>query len=151
MAGIDGLPHEIVIQVMQYLPITCLLRLGITSKRYRQLQQCSLNTLGLGVFHSRLDGLFDTMESTSNVSRLHAVQIILPKDTAKKVDHFIQQQNSQVREIIPRYQDCLRSLELTMWDMQEETACLVAQLSQLVHLSIRLDHPHTRSALICQF
>ena len=150
MALLASLPPEVLLEIMQFLPINGLLDFGLTCKRYHAIQQRSLTSLRLGVFHSKLSGMVNLMEATANNSCLHSVQMILPKQGPKNKECVIFKQNRSVQEVVAKYQNSLRDLELAMWEFQEGTASLLAGLGNLRHLSIRLDHPHTRHPAIKQ-
>ena len=144
MATLSSLPPEISREVLRYLPVRSLLDFGLTSKNNHALQSCSLSRLRLGAFHSRLGGMVSLMEATADHSSLHSVQMILPKDESRTKLKVIHNQNLRIRKVVDAYQHTLRDLEIALWELDESTACSIAQLKNLKRLSIRLDHPHTR-------
>lgn len=144
MATLSSLPPEISREVLRYLPVRSLLNFGLTSKNNHALQSCCLPKLRLGAFHSRLGGMVSLMEATADQSSLHSVQMILPKDESRTKLRVIHNQNLRIRKVVDAYQHTLRDLEIALWELDESTACSIAQLKNLKRLSIRLDHPHTR-------
>ncbi|KAK4695194.1 hypothetical protein P7C71_g2516, partial [Lecanoromycetidae sp. Uapishka_2] len=144
MATFSSLPPEITREVLRYLPIRALLDFGLTSRLNFAIQSCSLSSLRLGVFHSRLGGMISLMEATADRTCLHSVQIILPKTESRTKDMVIKNQDMKTRKILDRYQKSLRDLEVALWELQESSASSIARLKNLTRLSIRLDHPHTR-------
>ena len=144
MPSFNDLPFEIVLDVLQYLPIKDLFSFGLTSTRNRVLQEDSLTTLRLGVFHSKLSGMINLLEATVNTSCVHNVQMILPQKGSKNKDCVIHTQNRSVQDVVRKYSRTLKDLEISIWDLQEGTVSLLAELPRLRHLSLRLDHPHTR-------
>lgn len=150
MATLSLLPPEITREVLRFLPIRSLLDFGLTSKRNHAIQACSLSSLRLGVYHSRLGGMISLMEATADRSCLHSVQMILPKSHSRTKDTVIRNQNLKTQRVINKYQDSLRDLEVALWELEESSASSIAQLTNLKRLSIRLDHPHTRYSGINQ-
>ena len=144
MACLSSLPPEICVEILHHLPIKSLLDFGLTSKNNHDLHYCSLFSLHLGVFHSKLGGLLNLMEATASNNCLHAIQIVLPKTGCKNQEPIVRMQNRKIQAVLKRYQSIFRNLEIAMWDISEGTATVLAQLRNLRHLSIRLDHPHTR-------
>ena len=94
--------------------------------------------------------MINIMEATSHDDFLHSVQMILPRKGSKNKDCIMHMQNLKVQEVLRKYQPALRDLEVAMWDLHETTASMLAQLRNLKHLSVRLDHPHTRHPAIKQ-
>lgn len=148
MAKITSLPPELVREVVSYLPIASLLAFGLTSKEYHAIQCCSLSTLRLGVFPSRLAGMISLMEAAADISSIHSVQMVLPKTQTRTKDMIIRNQNSVVQKVIDKHRQTLRDLEIAIWDLKKPSACSVSTLVNLRRLSIRLDHPHTRHAKV---
>ena len=58
----------------------------------------------------------------------------------------IRNQNLLLFKAVSKYQYTLRILEVALWDLQHQPAESVGRMHNLRHLSIRLDHPHTRSS-----
>lgn len=150
MASLSSLPNEIKIEILHYLPIRSLLDFGSTSRENRALQLCSLSSLRLGVFHTKLNGMVNHMEAKANNDCLHSVQIILPRTESRNKDFVIYLQNQRIKDVVQKYKDSLRNLEIAMWELQADTAVLLAQLNNLKHLHIRLDHPYTRHPAVTQ-
>ena len=150
MSCLTSLPPEVLLQITHFLPIKSLLAFGLTSKRYHAIQQSSLTSLRLGVFHSRLGGMVNMLEATANNNPLHSVQLVLPRKGSKSKECITYIQNRRIQDVVEKYQHSLRDLEIAIWEIQEGTASLLASLSNLVHLSIRLDHPYTRHSSVKQ-
>ena len=143
MVCLDSLPPELITEILHQLPIKSLLNYGLTSRINHAIQQCSLSRLRLGVFHTGLGGMINLIESTAVGSSLHAVQITLPRKGSKNKECIVYMQNREIRHVVERYQSSLRDLEIAMWELQEGNARSLAQLTNLKHLSIRLDQPRT--------
>lgn len=148
MPNFTSLPPELIREVVSYLPIASLLAFGLTSKEHHAIQCCSLSTLRLGVFPSRIAGIISLMEAAPEVSALHSVQTILPKSQAHTKDMIIRNQNAVVQKVVDNHRRTLRDLEIALWDLKKPSACSVSRLVNLRRLSIRLDHPHTRHAKV---
>ncbi len=56
MVTLSSLPPEITREILHHLPIYTLLQFGLTSRLNHTIQACSMSSLRLGVFHSRLGG-----------------------------------------------------------------------------------------------
>ena len=150
MVSISCLPLEIVIEVLHYLPIRSLLCFGTTSNHNRELQLCALSSLRLGAFNSKLSAMVNRMEATANADCLHSVQVVLPERGSKNKECLVHIQNLRIHNVIQKYQNSLMDLEIAMWELQDNTARSLAQLSNLRFLSIRLDHPFTRHPALKQ-
>lgn len=146
MSNFTSLPPELIREVISYLPIASLLAFGLTSKEHHAIQCCSLFTLRLGVFPSRLAGMMSLMEAAADTSSIHSVQMVLPKTQTRTKDMIIRTQNAVVQKVVDKHRQNLRDLEIALWDLQKPSACAVSRLVNLRRLSIRLDHPHTRHA-----
>ena len=143
MANFSSLPPEITREVLGYLPIGSFLALGATSKHNHAVQCCSLSSLRLGVFHSRLSAMVSLMEGRLDRPYTHTFQAFLPKIQSRNRKMLVRNQNATVRTIISQYQCTLRDLEISVWELQEPTARSIAQLKNLRRLAICLDHPCT--------
>lgn len=144
MPTLAALPPEIIREVVSYLPISSLHAFGLTSKINHAIQCCSVTTLRLGVFPSRLAGMISLMEAAADYSFIRSVQMVLSKSQARSKDMIIRNQNFAVQKVVNKHRHTLRELEIALWDLQKSSAISVAGLKNLRRLSIRLDHPHTR-------
>lgn len=144
MPDLASLPPEIIREVVSYLPVPSLHAFGLTSKYNHGVQLCSLTTLRLGVFPSRLAGMISLMEAAADSSSTHSVQMVLPKSDSTSKEMIIRNQNAAVREVVEKHKHTLRNLEIALWDLQPCGAKPVVGLNNLRALAIRLDHPHTR-------
>ena len=144
MTTLTSLPPELTREIINYLPIQSLLSFGLTSKNNHAIQAASLSTLQLGVFHSRLSGMISFIESSSKRSSTHSVPVVLARSESRTKEQVIRHQNDTVREVVDRYQQTLRDLEIVVWDLTEATSISLAQLYNLRRLSLRFDHPFTR-------
>ncbi len=143
MATFSSLPPEITREILEYLSIGSFLAFGLTSKNNHAIQSCSLSSLRLGVFHSKLSGMVSLMEGSSDRHYTHTVQAVLPKVQSRNRKMVIRNQNAITRTVVGQYQHTLRELEISLWELHEALAMSVAQLKNLRCLSIRLDHPCT--------
>lgn len=148
MSTLASLPPELIREVISYLPIASLLAFGMTSKEHHAIQCCSLSTLRLGVFPSRLAGVISLMEAAADISSIHSVQTVLPRTQTRTKDMIIRNQNAVVQKVVDKHRHTLRDLEIALWDLKKPSACSVSRLVNLRRLSIRLDHPHTRHAKV---
>ncbi|KAI9817774.1 MAG: hypothetical protein M1827_000893 [Pycnora praestabilis] len=146
MAPFASLPPELTREVLSYLPIPTLLSFGQTSHNNHLIQTISLSALRLGIFHTRINGLISFMESptSSQLLAIHSVPIVLKKRASHDKYQIIRNQNSTTRHILTQYSRTLRDLELVLWDLDEGTAKILANMKNLRRLSLRFDHPHTR-------
>ena len=144
MTNLDSLPPELIHEIMHHLSIRALLAFGLTSKIYHRCQSMSLSTLRLGVFQSRLSGIASLMESSEERSSIHSVQVILPRSESRTKSMTVRNQNNVIECVVKRYRHSLRDLEIALWELSQGTARSIAQMENLRHLAIRLDHPHTR-------
>ena len=145
MSSISLLPPEILREVLQYLPVSTLLAFGCTSKYHHAIQSISLSKLRVGVFASRINAMIGLLDAHDDQSKVHNVQIVLPKKDGRSKKMVIRNQNKLIFNIVSKYQHTLRDLEVTLWDLQC-AAESIAKVRNLRSLSIRLDHPHTRYA-----
>lgn len=150
MSSLASLPPELIREVVSYLPIASLLAFGLTSKEYHAIQCCSISTLRLGVFPSRLAGMISLMEAAADISYIHSVQTVLPKSQTRSKEVVIRSQNVVIQNVVDRHRQTLRDLEIALWDLKKPSAYSVSRLVNLRRLSIRLDHPHTRHAKVDQ-
>lgn len=150
MLSFLSLPPEIIREILDYLPIKSLLNFGLTSKNNYAIQQCSLSRLRLGVFPSKLAGMISLMEATENPCFTHCAHVVLPKCQARTKEMVIRNQNIIVNDVVCKYRQTLKDLEISIWDFQESVAGSVARLKSLRRLSIRLDHPHIRHSNVDQ-
>lgn len=142
MSTFSSLPPEVTREVLDYLPIRSLLAFGLTSKNSHALQSVSLSRLRLGIFHSRLNSLVSFTETTAD--RGCTVQIVLPKAESRNRKMVIRSQNAMIRTIVGNYHHTLQDLDIALWELHDAAAGSVARVKNLRHLSIRLDHPHTK-------
>lgn len=144
MASIIALPAELVRDILGYLPISTLHAFGLTSKQHHALQTSSLLTLHIGVFHSRISSRMSALNVPADAAGTHDVQVVLPRCDSRSPRMIVKNQNAIIGDVVERHKYVLRELEVALWDFQERTAQSVAQIKNLKHLSIRLDHTHTR-------
>ncbi|MCJ1251863.1 hypothetical protein MMC30_009101 [Trapelia coarctata] len=144
MAQLHLLPPEIVREVLEYLPIPSLFAFGQTSRTNHALASTAFVHLRLGIFPSRINGMISMLEGGESQPNTHSVQIVLPKRDGRSKEMVIRKQNMIISSIITRHGQTLRDLELALWDLNQSAAESIGQLPNLRHLSIRLDHPHTR-------
>ena len=74
----------------------------------------------------------------------HRHDIVLPRTVTQTRDAVLRAQSNISATIISRYANSLRSLELHVWELSEQTARAIASCTRLKHLSIRMDHVGTR-------
>ena len=141
MTNLSSLPPEILREILQYLPVRTLLSFGLTSKHNHAISLISLSSLRLGVFPSRLSSTIALLEAGEDRS---SVQIILPKSECRTKEMVIRNQNLLLFKAVSKYQYTLRILEVALWDLQHQLSESIGRMHNLRHLSIRLDHPHTR-------
>ena len=143
MATFSSLPPEIIRAVLENLPISSFLAFGLTSKNNHAIQSCSLSSLRLGIFHSKLSGMVSLIDGPSDRRYIHSFQTLLPKTQSRSRDMVIRNQNAYVQTIVTQYHHTLRDLEISLWELREPAAKSIAQVKNLRGLSIRLDHPCT--------
>ena len=143
MAIFSSLPPEIIREILEYLSISSFLAFGLTSKNNHAIQSCSLTSLRLGVFHSRLTAMVSLMEAAPDRHYTHTFQTVLPKAQSQNRKMVVRNQNARVQTILSQYQHTLRDLEISLWELQEPAAWSISQLKNLRGLSIRLDQPCT--------
>jgi len=144
IAQIHLLPPEIIREVLEYLSIPSLLAFGQTSRTNHAIASAAFSHLRLGIFPSRINGLISMLEAGESQPRTHSVQVVLPKRDGRSKDMVIRKQNMVLSSIIIRHGQTLRDLEVAVWDLNQSAAEFIGQLRYLRHLSVRLDHPHTR-------
>ena len=86
------------------------------------------------------------METSRDEDMTHCVQKVLGKRKARNKDMISFNQNLTVARILHRYSRCLRDLEISLWDLQQSSAEVLAKMNGLRRLSIRLDHPNSKCA-----
>lgn len=73
-----------------------------------------------------------------------ATNIILPPEHSKTHYLTIYRQNKIVSNILAKHYASLRSLDLSIWELDMKTATALSQASRLQHLTLRMDHPFAR-------
>ena len=144
MAKLADLPPEMIQEVISYLSIPSLLAFGLTSRINHAHQSNSLSSLRLGVFPSNLSGLISFTEANEYINDSYSLQVVLPKADSRTKAMVIRKQNAIVRRVVEQYRQTLRNLEVALWELNHSSVASIATLENLRHLSIRLDHPHTR-------
>ena len=144
MAQVNLLPPEILHEVLEYLPICSLFAFGQTSRTNHAIASTAFSRLRLGIFPSRINGLISLLETDETQPSTHSVQMVLSKNDGRSKEMVVRKQNMILSSIIIRHGETLRDLEIAIWDLNQSAAELIGQLRNLRHLSIRLDHPHTR-------
>ncbi|KAI9825413.1 MAG: hypothetical protein M1832_001143 [Thelocarpon impressellum] len=144
-----SLPPEVLQETLTRLPISSLLSFGRASRHAHALADCSLGTLALGVFHSRLSGLVSFMDSSeTGQASAFAVTLLLEKREARNKQQLIRNQNTRAAAVLHRHAHSLRDLELVLWELQPVVIEALARMPNLRRLSLRFDHPHTRHSRI---
>ena len=143
MAILSSLPPEIIRMVLENLPMSSFLAFGLTSKNNHAIQSCSLSSLRLGVFHSKLSGMVSLLDGPSDRRYTHSSRTLLSKKQSRNRDMVIRNQNAYIQTIVTQYHRTLRDLEISLWELREPAAKSIAQVKNLRGLSIRLDHPCT--------
>lgn len=145
----SALPPELQRECLSYLPSTSLLTFSLTSHASYALALSALTTLHIGIYHTRVSALISSM-SLSEISSTHPqsahIPLLLPKRETKDKHTIIRRQNVRIAAILSTYLASLRDLELSIWDLEQPLAALLGRMQNLKHLSLRLDHPHTRHA-----
>jgi len=144
MAQIHVLPPEIIREVVEYLPIPSLFAFGQTCRTNHTIASTAFSRLRLGIFPSRLNGMISMLEAGDNQPNTYSLQVIIPKKDSRSKEMVIRKQNTFLSSIIIRHGQTLRDLEISLWDLDQSAAESIGRLQNLRHLSIRLDHPHTR-------
>jgi hypothetical protein len=151
-----SLPTEVLIQTLGHLPLPALLAFGQTSRYHRELQHVAFVRLRIGVFPTRITSLLSLLESTTPSSAgeestshydpnlASSIHLTLPRGQHKTKDTVIRKQNQLITQVLSQHGRQLRSLEVSLWELERQTADAVAGCRHLRHLAIRLDHPHTR-------
>ena len=143
-ASLATLPPELVHAVMTHLPVPELFALGQTNQYMHSVASISLTSLQLGVFPTRLDGVFSNLDAFRTHDATRNLQITLPAEAARTKDMVLHAQDTRPAAVLRQHAGTLRDVELALWDLQANTAKALAQMRRLEALSIRLDHPHTR-------
>ncbi|MCJ1445264.1 MAG: hypothetical protein MMC23_005769 [Stictis urceolatum] len=146
MASVDSLPTELLHQICTFLPTPDLLSFGASSRLHHALSLMTLHTLRLGIFPSRIHGLASSLSCPipETASSAEPINIVLPKGQSRSKDCVIRNQNRKAARILSLHGRSLRDLELAIWSLEKPATDQIAKLARLRHLSIRLDHPHTR-------
>ena len=146
-ADLASLPPELLRSIMHHLPIPALFALGQTAHYPRAVQLTTLTTLQLGIFPSRIDSIFSTLDGAATTyDPTRNVQIVLPKADGRTKDAVIREQNARSTKILRQepHQNGLRDVELALWELQRSTAQALTGLRRLRSLAVRCDHPHTQ-------
>ena len=88
--------------------------------------------------------MVSSLDGPADAEKAHSVQVVLPRSESRSKHAIITNQNAVVRTVVGKYKHVLRELEVALWELEAHTAKSIAQARNLKHLSIRLDHPHTR-------
>lgn len=84
------------------------------------------------------------LEAGDSDPSTHSVQVVIPRRDGRSKEMFIRKQNTLLSRVIVRHGQTLHDLEIALWDLDQSAAESIGRLRSLRHLSIRLDHPHTR-------
>ena len=138
------LPTEIAQDILSYLPVRSLHAFSLTSRTGYGLARGSLRTLHLGIFHTRINGLISLMSPPLRGSSTHSVPITLDTKDAKTRQQIVRNQNAKAADILQKQGQCLRDLELLMWELEKPLADALSGLRNLRRLSLRFDHSFVR-------
>lgn len=150
MTCLSDLPAELLSGVLSYLPIKSLLNFASTSSNNHSFALSCLQTIDIGIHPSRHAAVLsepqhccmpkvDVEEQPSGRTK-----IILPQKRCKSLFITIYHQNEVAAELLKAHGSCLRTLDLSIWDLRMETATAISKANRLRHLTLRMDHPHTR-------
>ncbi|KAF2643200.1 hypothetical protein P280DRAFT_394118 [Massarina eburnea CBS 473.64] len=132
-------PPEVLIHILNLLPVHALLKFGETSHYSRALANSSLHTLSLGVHASRVSNIISQLAETQ-------VSVLIPDAQSYDYPTLLSFHTSLTKSILTRHGGTLRNLDLSLWTLTIPTAKVISSLSALRALSIRIeDFPHVRT------
>lgn len=150
MTRLSDLPPELVSDVLSYLPVKSLLTFASTSSSNYSFALSCLQTINIGIHPSRHAAVLSESQHCClpkvNVEEQPSgrTKIILPQRRCKSLFITIYHQNEAATEILKTHGSSLRTLDLSIWDLRMETATAISKINRLRHLTLRMDHPHTR-------
>ena len=144
-----NLPPELLRDVLIRLDYRSLLAYSLTCRSNYIFASSCLTRLEIAIHPSQQAAvLVATKVLCSTESRPDdapdGTNIILPTEQSKTHYLTIHRQNKIVSNILAKHHASLRSLDLSIWELEMKTATALSQASRLQHLTLRMDHPLAR-------
>lgn len=137
------LPPEILLQLLEILPLTPLLRFAQTSRYARNLAYSNVQNLSLAIYPSHRSSCHNKLFSSQHKPRhAHAATIQIPR--AWDFDHWTLAifHDKIIASIVGRHAFALQRLDLTLWRLSTLIAKALKRLPALRELSIQIETVH---------
>jgi hypothetical protein len=138
------LPPEVLLQVLESLPITPLLRFGQTSKYARSLAYSNVQDLSLAIYPSHRNSWHNKLFA-ARYKPNHALNAAIQIPRAWEFDYstLIKFHNKVIASILTRHACALQKLDLTLWMLSKPIAKVISQLPAARELSISIESLQT--------
>ncbi|KAF1934073.1 uncharacterized protein M421DRAFT_112105 [Didymella exigua CBS 183.55] len=134
------LPPEILLKILEALPVTPLLRFAQTSQYARNLAHSNLTSLSLAIHPSHRKSWHSKLLATSHKPK-HALNAVIRIPRAWEFDYstLIKFHDKIIASILTRHACALQKLDLTIWRLSKPIAKAIIKLPALRELSIRIE------------
>lgn len=134
------LPPEIILQILEALPLTPLLRFAQASQYARNLAHSNIKSLSLAIYPSHRNSWHNKLFASRHKPKhaLHAA-IQIPRAWDFEYSTLVIFHDKIIASILSRHACALQKLDLTLWRLSIPIAKAVAQLPALRELAIRIE------------
>ena len=134
------LPPEIILQILESLPITSLVQFAQTSKYARSLAYSNIQDLSLAIYPSHRISWQNKLFAARHKPK-HALNAAIQIPRAWEFDYstLIKFHDSIIASVLTRHACALQRLDLTLWRMSEPIAEAISQLPVLRELSVSIE------------
>lgn len=134
------LPPEILLQILQILPLTPLLRFAQTSRYARTLAYSNVQNLSLAIYPSHRNSWYNKLFATHHKPR-HALAaaVQIPRAWDFNYSTLAVFHDKIIASIVDRHAFALQRLDLTLWRLSMPIAKALIQLPALRELSIHIE------------
>lgn len=134
------LPPEILLQILEALPLTPLLRFARTSQHARSLAHSNIKDLSLAIYPSHRSSWHNKLIATPHEPK-HAHNAVIQIPRAWEFDYsiLIKFHDKILASILTRHAYALRKLDLAVWRLSNPIAKAITRLPALRELSINVE------------
>lgn len=134
------LPPEIILQILEALPLTPLLRFAQVSQHARNLAHSNIKSLSLAIYPSHRNSWHNKLFASRHKPK-HALQaaIQIPRAWDFEYSTLVIFHDKIIASILSRHACALQKLDLTLWRLSIPIAKAIAQLPALRELNIRIE------------
>ena len=134
------LPPEILLQILDSLPITPLVRFAQTSKYARNLAYSNVQDLSLAIYPSHRNSWHNKLFAAGHKPK-HALNAAIQIPRAWEFDYstLIKFHDKVIASIVTRHACALQKVDLTVWRMSKPMAKAISQLPALRELGVSIE------------